>query len=256
MLSQLPGNLRSEIVQNIYEDTLLVCCPIFSKTSRECATQLLLRLTPVAYLQGEVVYSPRQLTDAVFILMRGSLSVSLGGDGAEPAGAGPPSPGAKGAGKFTVIERQGAVLGGDALFANSPPRYPFYVVSTKASQLVSIGVGDLESILSIFVGDDCDTVVAQLAKEHKALLDATRPKGGKEAPKEEASPTGEGKGRRRTSNVPGEDRTAGELSTSELRERVLRLEKQLEDAAGDLVQVKSDLAALPKILKLLAGAAA
>ena len=275
VLSQLPGQLQGTIVQQMYRDTLL-CTPLFSKCSKECSTQLLLRLRPIVCLNGETLIGADAMITSVFVLMRGALQVNLVNEekflkdaGATAGGGGastppprrpkccPDAPGETSPtnstfkGKFMPLEKQGQTIGGAELFDARGSRYPFDVVATKNSYLQYIAYQDIEGIISVFFGADANWLTKQLQSEHQIIEETLV---GKEASQARRRVRSNSCGSVPATSPPKEGRDSERKETKsveELKDQTVVVEQRLQRMKEDLGQIQTNLQALPLITELL-----
>ena len=76
ILSQLPLQLRAEIIRSMHSDTLHFSS-LFRLLSAECAVQMLALLHTELILKNEILVAPSQNLVKVYMLMKGALTVTL-----------------------------------------------------------------------------------------------------------------------------------------------------------------------------------
>jgi len=269
VLSQLPYQLRLEIVLDIYKDTLCQA-PLFGKISEECGAHLAISMRPQVCLEGDAFVVPGMVFDELVFLMRGSLRVSGEqerdtdrGSGETPAGGRKKSKLERQEGKtarrgttaFTMIERLGTSIGGMSLFGK-PPRAPYRITANKKCNLCRIPCGAVMPVLNMFPTEKA-TVIAYLEGEHKTLFEASM-----------------GGAKRRVSNVgtlpekgtkPGESSPApdaaaagapalpapGNMTAAEFSTRLSALETTMTSCNDAVLEMRKNVAAMPAIIKVL-----
>ena len=219
VLHSLPPRLRGSVLSAIH-GPLLKECPLLRACSVECAKTLLLKAQPQVTLQKEEVLIPGQLCAELFVLITGSLQITLPGEdgtadryeaedqrrtgrGASMAPSGAParafssrapSSAADAAEprsspeklkgdrlRFRVVEKPGQIFGLSEPF-RQPTTYPFRVTALKTSQMIYISRADLADVLSVFPGADADAVCHVLRSDFAMCWETLKPRAGAPTP--------------------------------------------------------------------------
>jgi len=278
ILNQLPYALRIDCIQHMYKDTLLQA-PIFAKCCDECACQLLAQLQPQICLENDIAIEEKQVVDEVYFLVKGSLRVSGGmgqsmgqrstGEPSSPDSncrgskasiSGPGGAGRRGTTAFTMIERQGAIMGGMKLFGQ-PPRSPYKVVATKKTVMLRVGNGAVDGVLSMFPADK-KPVITFIEQEHKQLTEAAggaakRRASVSQKKLDEPKPV-EGATPEDAAAAPKEEAPAKPtpMTAEEMQAKMEALEKKMLACTEGMTDIKKNLAVLPAIFSVLKSASA
>ena len=268
ILNSLPVRLRGTVLLAIH-GSLLHECPMLRCCSEECAKTLLLKAKPQVTLQKEDLMVPGQLCTELYILITGSLQVTLASADeddqlAKNVLAGGPSNRAtmrestarhtgnratmhsKGSAaassshlkgdklRFRVVEKPGHFIGLSEPF-QQPIMYPFRVSALKTSQMLYLQLHDLADILSVFAGADADAVCQVLRSDFMMCWETLKPRG-------DHRPKGHEESFTKFSDAA---KQARELS--ELREKLSAFEGRLDACIDSLGTVQEQTAVLPQM---------
>ena len=176
-LKQLSPTLSGQLLYEMRKDVIHVC-PLTSGTSLACAKKLLTRSTVQVCLKNENVVGFDELAREVFILMKGSLQISLpNGRKGSKALSPPPESGAnrfskKNLMQFRMLEKQGAMTGMWRPHDNGV-RYPFEVQAREFTTMLNIGRQALLEVMSIF-DEDRPRIESILEHEFELVQQALR----------------------------------------------------------------------------------
>jgi len=248
VLSQLPYQMRMDVVGHIYRDTLSGA-PFFTKVTDECASTLLLHMRAQICLDGDSAVVPGQVFDDMMFLMRGAYKVH----GEAAAGQSK----AKQNWSFTMVERLGQSVGGMSLCGYSP-RAPYRITATKKSHMVCISNTAIGHVLSMFPANK-PILLAFIDQEHKQLLQTLQGGSKRKTTEDGESPRASPRaGNSPVATTPVASRRAvseteaeSTLTSALLKERVVALDQQVERVSRQIGEMQKDLAAMPAIIKLL-----
>jgi len=242
VLSTLPSQMRGTIAFAMHADTILNTSPLFESITSECAKTILARMRPQVCLMKELLISKGGMCQSLFILLRGALQCQTtapsndrrSGDNDMPAKGG-----GKNASKSTGIERQGAIMGFVDPFSRHAGRFPFFVMATKLTHLLTLTRGEVADIMGAFKGEDADSLQEVLEKEHRTIIDALK------ITDTPLSPLALFE----TDRANREGPTTGKLR--EIREQIGKVEEELAGCIEGISAVRTDMDALPKIFDLV-----
>ena len=265
ILNQLPPRLRTSVLLAMH-GSLLNDCAILRNCSEACATTLLLKAKPQVILQKEDLLVPGQLCAELYILITGSLQITLplaadddralehgatdDADGRASAASFTRSTGSKSTSaalkgnrlRFRPVEKPGQIVGLSEPF-QQPTTYPFRVAALKSSQMIFITRQDLADVLSIFHGPDADAVCHVLRNDFLVCFETLKPRG---RPKHGSV---EAEGAVSLHNSGLAVKRARELA--ELRTKLTDLDRRLEGCMGSIGTVQSQTARLTQLQETL-----
>ena len=248
VLAQLPSHLRGDVALSLYTEVRGGATSLFNTLSTECAKGILMRLQNQLVLQNQVLIAKGEACSNLYIMLRGALRVTVGSGSLDPTAmsssddADPRAcrgAGGQGGGEpsFQEIEAIGAQTG---LVEPTNPRglgrYPFWVVSTKKTFLLTISQGELTAALDGFK-DDTIEVRKALVAEHRKLVDSLK------IVEDADSPL--------ALITAAEGQAQARVVTPEMLDRVAEVDRSVRASMDNIASIREDLQALPKIMELI-----
>jgi hypothetical protein len=159
---------------------VIEACPLTSEVSLACAKRLLTRSTVQVCLKNEYVVRHNELARELFILVKGSLQISLPATSMRmggKAGMDVDSPTArqsikKNSMQFRMLEKQGGITGMWSPY-ESGLRYPFEVRATEFTVMLNVGKACLLESMHIF-DEDRPKILRSLDREFELVERALR----------------------------------------------------------------------------------
>jgi len=260
-LKLLPKSLSSQVLYEMRKD-LMETCSLLAQPSVACAKALLMRSTVQVCLKNEYVVAYNELARELFILVAGSLQISLasrksmrgGGKGTEdttrPASR---SMSKKQHMQFRMLEKQGAITGMWNPYESSL-RYPFDVQAKEFSTMVNINRKAVQEVMNIFDGDR-PKIRALLEHEYDLVMQALgKGKSMRESRVSTPEDTGGDNAGADAADADASVATIEQQSqarTAEMKATLEGIEGGVHKALNEIADAKAAVSVLPTILGYL-----
>jgi hypothetical protein len=253
-LKPLPRKMSTEMVLVMYKDVVPLS-PLFNKLSKPCVAQLLLNSTTQACMKKENLICFKETAREVFILLKGTLEITLPANVRNTVNNARNSMGAARMSRVSshnkkqqnrrIVEREGSIVGCWNVYDRTL-RYPFQVKATVQSTLLNISRSAMLQVCNEYLSDK-ETLTSALTKEHRLTTDALKltGKGGVEEAEKEAA----AEAARRAAEARG-DRP---VAISDVRTQMAKMYDDIEDVSKELGRMADDSKVIAHVLGQLGG---
>jgi len=269
VLAEFPPQLRLEVLKYVYV-TLLETNPPFLRCSEQLKLSILGILKPGIALKKENIITGGHFGSTAYILIKGSLNVTLSPNFGEPVeeekssvGGGRPSRATSMRGgkmgklggtfkeklKSRMLERPGSMIPPESIFVGQRPS-PFGITAVIQTRILTFDATELARMLDSYEEIDQDIVCEALEKEFNGLIDSLKGKPSKNQASSDdtnASQRTSGGSPVRKNRKPGPQPTPQDV----LQERVTKLEGDIEKLTEEMDLLKQSTEVLPLVLRNL-----
>jgi len=187
--AKLSPILRSSLIAEIHKD-LLSTSGFFTRVSVGCAKQLLMKASTQVCLKNELLVGYGQMARELFIMIKGSLQISIPANVRKQSSKGGDDSNRKSVSKkqvmqFRILDRMGGITGMWRPGDNACP-FPFEVLAKEFSTMLNISRVGMMEVLNNVSNVDRNEAFEMLQEEHEKTISALK-MGGKRAPNARAS---------------------------------------------------------------------
>lgn len=248
--------LRSQLIYEMYKD-LLQASALLNRVSQGCAKALLMKSSQQVCLKNELLIGYGQMARELFIIMTGSLQLSVPANVRKASTAGAEnsrkSMSKKPVMQFRILDRPGAITGCWKPFDNATA-YPYEAMAKEFCTMLNISRPALVDVMSNFSSYDRQEIVELLEDEHQVTMSALRV-GKRTQPSSRASKASQ-RFSEELSETPAPEESAGpteKATITKVRDAYYQLSDTISDIGRDIIEIKQKTSLLPEMVDLLSG---